>query len=64
MNRKKDPEERLNGLRRLIHMLPAPHYETLKYLVGHLRKVADNAEVNKVHVSWLIASMRASNSKL
>ena len=48
MNRKKDPEERLHGLRRLIHMLPIPHYETLKFLITHLRQVADHSEVNKV----------------
>lgn len=48
MNRKEDPEERLKGLRRLIHMLPTPHYETLKFLITHLRKVADNASANKV----------------
>uniref|UniRef100_H2YYA7 Rho-GAP domain-containing protein n=1 Tax=Ciona savignyi TaxID=51511 RepID=H2YYA7_CIOSA len=50
MNRKKDPEERLNGLRRLVHMLPAPHYQTLKFLISHLRKVADNCDVNKMEV--------------
>ncbi|XP_076815178.1 uncharacterized protein LOC143461228 isoform X2 [Clavelina lepadiformis] len=50
MNRKKDSEERLNGLRRLIHMLPAPHYETLKFLVSHLKKVADNSDVNKMEI--------------
>lgn len=50
MNRRKDPEERLSGLRRLIHMLPAPHYETLKYLINHLRKVSDNSEVNKMEI--------------
>nr|CAB3222844.1 rho GTPase-activating protein 21 [Phallusia mammillata] len=50
MNRKKDSEERLNGLRRLIHMLPAPHYETLKFLVAHLKRVSDNADVNKMEV--------------
>ena len=48
MNRRQDPEERLNGIRRLIHMLPAPHYETLKFLTAHLRKVSDNSELNKV----------------
>ena len=48
VNRKKDPEERLNGIRRLVHMLPGPHYETLKFLINHLRKISDNSEVNKV----------------
>ena len=48
MNRKENPEERLKGLRRLIHMLPTHHYETLKFLINHLRKVADNADTNKV----------------
>uniref|UniRef100_H2XWX6 Rho-GAP domain-containing protein n=1 Tax=Ciona intestinalis TaxID=7719 RepID=H2XWX6_CIOIN len=50
MNRKKDPEERLNGLRHLVHMLPAPHYQTLKFLISHLRRVADNCDVNKMEV--------------
>jgi len=50
MNRKSDAQERLNGLRRLVHMLPGPHYETLKFLVAHLRKVADCSDVNKMEV--------------
>lgn len=60
MNRKEDPEERLKGLRRLIHMLPTPHYETLKFLITHLRKVADNASANKV--AWCKFSSHSIDS--
>lgn len=31
-----------------IHDLPDHYYHTLKFLVGHLKKVADNSEKNKV----------------
>ena len=39
---------RLEELRVLVHLLPAPHYETLKFLIQHLRKIADNHEHNMV----------------
>lgn len=31
-----------------IHDLPDHYYHTLKFLVGHLKRVADNCEKNKV----------------
>ena len=48
MNRIKEQEKRLSSLRELVHMLPAPHYETLKFLIEHLRRVSDNQEFNMV----------------
>ncbi|TRY66111.1 hypothetical protein DNTS_035595, partial [Danionella cerebrum] len=36
-NRKVDPVERLKALKNLIHELPDHHYETLKFLSGHLK---------------------------
>lgn len=31
-----------------IHELPDHHYETLKFLCAHLKRVSDNCEKNKV----------------
>ncbi|XP_051555198.1 rho GTPase-activating protein 21-like isoform X3 [Myxocyprinus asiaticus] len=47
-NRTEDPIERLKALKRLIHELPDHHYETLKYLSGHLKTVSENCEKNKM----------------
>ncbi|XP_063075731.1 rho GTPase-activating protein 21 isoform X2 [Engraulis encrasicolus] len=47
-NRIPDPVERLKVLKRLIHELPDHHYETLKYLSGHLKLVSENCEKNKM----------------
>ncbi|XP_062336466.1 rho GTPase-activating protein 21 isoform X1 [Osmerus eperlanus] len=47
-NRTEDPVERLKVLKRLIHELPDHHYETLKFLSGHLKKVSENCEKNKM----------------
>ncbi|XP_048115183.1 LOW QUALITY PROTEIN: rho GTPase-activating protein 21 [Alosa alosa] len=47
-NRTADAVERLKVLKRLIHELPDHHYETLKYLSGHLKMVSENCEKNKV----------------
>ncbi|XP_048479339.1 rho GTPase-activating protein 21-B isoform X2 [Plutella xylostella] len=40
--------ERARELRRLVHALPPAHYETLKYLVEHLRRVVKHSEFNKM----------------
>ncbi|VVD00439.1 unnamed protein product [Leptidea sinapis] len=40
--------ERARELRRLVRALPDAHYETLKYLVEHLRRVAAQAPHNKM----------------
>ncbi|XP_053089137.1 rho GTPase-activating protein 21 isoform X3 [Pangasianodon hypophthalmus] len=47
-NRTEDGVERLKALKRLIHELPEHHYETLKFLSGHLKTVSENCEKNKM----------------
>ncbi|XP_076000790.1 rho GTPase-activating protein 21 isoform X2 [Genypterus blacodes] len=47
-NRTEDSVERLKELKRLIHELPDHHYETLRYLCAHLKKVSENCEKNKM----------------
>ncbi|XP_071347596.1 rho GTPase-activating protein 21 [Trachinotus anak] len=47
-NRTEDSVERLKELKRLIHELPGHHYETLKFLCAHLKRVSDNCEKNKM----------------
>ncbi|XP_045783862.1 uncharacterized protein LOC123879995 isoform X4 [Maniola jurtina] len=40
--------ERARELRRLVHALPEAHYETLKYLIQHLRRVVAHSAFNKM----------------
>ncbi|XP_047527565.1 rho GTPase-activating protein 21 isoform X4 [Vanessa atalanta] len=40
--------ERARELRRLVHALPPAHYETLKYLIQHLRRVVAHSAFNKM----------------
>ncbi|XP_038606020.1 rho GTPase-activating protein 23 [Tachyglossus aculeatus] len=47
-NRLGDARERMKTLRKLIRDLPGHYYETLKFLVGHLRTIADHSEKNKM----------------
>ncbi|KAJ8396117.1 hypothetical protein AAFF_G00021900 [Aldrovandia affinis] len=47
-NRTEDAVERLKILKTLLHQLPDHHYETLKFLSGHLKIVAENCEKNKM----------------
>ncbi|KAK2895254.1 rho GTPase-activating protein 21 isoform X1 [Channa argus] len=47
-SRTEDSVERLKELKGLIHKLPDHHYETLKFLCAHLKKVSDNCEKNKM----------------
>ncbi|XP_049602336.1 rho GTPase-activating protein 21 isoform X2 [Syngnathus scovelli] len=47
-SRTEDSVERLKELKKLIHKLPEHHYETLKFLCAHLKKVSDNCEKNKM----------------
>uniref|UniRef100_A0A4W6F1M7 Rho GTPase activating protein 23 n=1 Tax=Lates calcarifer TaxID=8187 RepID=A0A4W6F1M7_LATCA len=47
-NRIEDTEDRLKTMKKLIHDLPDHYYHTLKFLVGHLRRVADHSEKNKM----------------
>uniref|UniRef100_A0A3B3D1Y0 Rho GTPase activating protein 21b n=1 Tax=Oryzias melastigma TaxID=30732 RepID=A0A3B3D1Y0_ORYME len=43
-----DPVERLKKLKRLVYELPKHHFETLKFLCAHLKRVSDNCEKNKM----------------
>ncbi len=43
-----DPEKAIEKLRNLIHNLPDVNYETLRHLVFHLKKVAENSEKNRM----------------
>nr|XP_032647274.1 rho GTPase-activating protein 23 isoform X4 [Chelonoidis abingdonii] len=47
-NRIEDASERMKTLRKLIRDLPGQYYETLKFLVGHLKTIADHSEKNKM----------------
>ncbi|KAM8946082.1 rho GTPase-activating protein 23 isoform 2-T2 [Pelodytes ibericus] len=47
-NRMEDSKERLKTLRKLIKELPSYYYETLRFLVRHLKTVADHANMNKM----------------
>uniref|UniRef100_A0A8U7NU60 Rho GTPase activating protein 23 n=1 Tax=Corvus moneduloides TaxID=1196302 RepID=A0A8U7NU60_CORMO len=47
-NRIEDASERMRTLRKLIRDLPGHYYETLKFLVGHLKTIADHSEKNKM----------------
>ena len=53
---KMEPEEmRLKSIKRLVDELPDPHYSTLRYLVGHLSRVAGKSDVNKMNARNLAA---------
>ncbi|XP_069013488.1 rho GTPase-activating protein 21 isoform X8 [Embiotoca jacksoni] len=47
-NRTEESVERLKELKRLIYELPDHHYETLKFLCAHLKRVSENCEKNKM----------------
>ncbi|KAL2078617.1 hypothetical protein ACEWY4_026302 [Coilia grayii] len=47
-NRLDETGDRLKTIRKLIHDLPDHYYHTLKFLVGHLKTVADHSEKNKM----------------
>ncbi|XP_038018783.1 rho GTPase-activating protein 23 [Motacilla alba alba] len=47
-NRIEDASERMRTLRKLIRDLPGHYYETLKFLVSHLKTIADHSEKNKM----------------
>ncbi|XP_069490767.1 rho GTPase-activating protein 23 isoform X2 [Ambystoma mexicanum] len=47
-NRMEDPRERMKTLRKLIRDLPVHYFSTLRFLVRHLRTVADHSEKNKM----------------
>uniref|UniRef100_A0A4W3JXU3 Rho GTPase-activating protein 23 n=1 Tax=Callorhinchus milii TaxID=7868 RepID=A0A4W3JXU3_CALMI len=47
-NRLEDSAERLQTFKKLLRNLPEHYYETLKFLTGHLKTVADHSEKNKM----------------
>ncbi|XP_066554487.1 rho GTPase-activating protein 23 isoform X3 [Amia ocellicauda] len=47
-NRMEDAGDRLKTMKKLIRDLPDHYYHTLKFLVGHLKTVADHSEKNKM----------------
>nr|XP_020467426.1 rho GTPase-activating protein 21-like isoform X2 [Monopterus albus] len=47
-NRIADGEDRLKTMKKLIHDLPDHYFHTLKFLMGHLKRVADHSEKNKM----------------
>ncbi|XP_067365050.1 rho GTPase-activating protein 23-like isoform X4 [Channa argus] len=47
-NRIEDAEDRLKTMKKLIQDLPDHYYHTLKFLVAHLKKVADHSVKNKM----------------
>ncbi|GCB61074.1 hypothetical protein scyTo_0009278, partial [Scyliorhinus torazame] len=47
-NRLEDAAERLQRFKKLLRNLPENYLETLKFLTGHLKTVADHSEKNKM----------------
>ncbi|XP_040918448.1 rho GTPase-activating protein 23 isoform X9 [Toxotes jaculatrix] len=47
-NRMENASDRLKTMKKLIRDLPDHYYHTLKFLVGHLKTVADNSDKNKM----------------
>ncbi|CDQ89839.1 unnamed protein product [Oncorhynchus mykiss] len=47
-NRLEDSGNRLKSMKKLIHDLPDHYHHTLKFLVCHLKTVADHADKNKM----------------
>lgn len=43
-----DPIKRLVAIKKLLQELPIHHYETLRFLMHHLKKVVDHSDVNKM----------------
>ncbi|XP_063718960.1 rho GTPase-activating protein 21-like [Symsagittifera roscoffensis] len=52
-NRKRDDSERLEQIKMVINQLPIHNFETLKYLMRHLDKIAQHSEENKMDVTNL-----------
>lgn len=47
-NRYPDEDKRKLKIKRLLHILPPHHSETLKHMAEHLNKVASYGNINKV----------------
>ncbi|CAL7940899.1 unnamed protein product [Xylocopa violacea] len=63
-----DPQRRMTTIRKLLRDLPEHHFETLKYLMFHLKKVVEHSEVNKMEAKNLAivfgpTLVRASGSR-
>lgn len=43
-----NPRERMEQLKKLVKSLPRHNYYTLRHIVMHLRRIADNSHVNKM----------------
>lgn len=48
-----DYEERVAGLRDIVHSLPPVHYATLRRLLQHLDRLTDYEETNQMHAEGL-----------
>ncbi|KAL6432791.1 hypothetical protein ACFW04_006282 [Cataglyphis niger] len=63
-----DPQRRMTTIRKLLRDLPEHHFETLKYLMQHLKKVVEHSEINKMEAKNLAivfgpTLVRASGSR-
>lgn len=63
-----DPQRRMTTIRKLLRDLPEHHFETLKYLMLHLKRIVDHSEVNKMEAKNLAivfgpTLVRASGSR-
>ncbi|XP_046741051.1 uncharacterized protein LOC124408260 isoform X8 [Diprion similis] len=63
-----DPQRRMATIRKLLRDLPEHHFETLKHLLFHLKKVVEHSEVNKMEAKNLAivfgpTLVRASGSR-
>ncbi|CAG9760552.1 unnamed protein product [Ceutorhynchus assimilis] len=48
-----DPKSRMEELKRLVRNLPRHNYHTLKQVILHLKRVAENSHINKMEVKNL-----------
>ncbi|XP_011300531.1 uncharacterized protein RhoGAP19D isoform X3 [Fopius arisanus] len=63
-----DPQRRMTTIRKLLRDLPEHHFETLKYLMFHLKRVVEHSEINKMEAKNLAivfgpTLVRASGSR-
>ncbi|XP_026668660.1 uncharacterized protein LOC108624059 isoform X2 [Ceratina calcarata] len=63
-----DPQRRMTTIRKLLRDLPDHHFETLKYLMFHLKRIVEHSEVNKMEAKNLAivfgpTLVRASGSR-
>ncbi|TSK28027.1 Rho GTPase-activating protein 23 [Bagarius yarrelli] len=60
-NRMENPSDRLKTLKKLIHDLPDHYFHTLKFLIGHLKTVANHSEKNKY--AWFFSEEHETDEK-